>query len=203
MFDIELMMAELMEMARHPSSIGGTVCFLSTEKLGERRSPGPPSTHSQSRYIFLYHVLLGWIIYSIWFIYIYIAHLLHPSFKTYELFLKVMFDFVRLGYTNPGGIWSQILVGTSLPCLPRKAWSLKLKWTRGEWINSAMSWNLSTKIGWEISRLQSIIRCRRKLSQLGKVHVLWFSVFHLFWGGQMYINVQVTSQSCRQAYIWN
>lgn len=55
---IELMMAELMEMARHPSSIGGTVCFLSTEKLGERRSPGSPSTHSQSRYIFLYHVLL-------------------------------------------------------------------------------------------------------------------------------------------------
>ena len=59
MFDIELMMAELMEMARHPSSIGGRVCFLSTEKLGERRSPGSPSTHSQSRYIFLYYVLLG------------------------------------------------------------------------------------------------------------------------------------------------
>ncbi len=68
---------------------------------------------------------LCYLTFSIYLLFI-ITHLLYPSFKTMNVFLKMMFDFVRLGYTNPGGIWSQVLVGTSLPSLPRKAWSLKL-----------------------------------------------------------------------------
>ena len=73
MFDIELMMAELMEMARHPSSIGGTVCFLSRNwENGGHPVPQVPTHKVGISFCIMYYWAESSILFDL---YLYILHI--------------------------------------------------------------------------------------------------------------------------------